>query len=1061
AHGVRVEPIGETDFALVDAESRRAELRFEDNGYVVITPEGRTIRYQLDTRGELVRVVDPDGNATRFEQDQLRRLTLVERADGSRYELAYDGRGRLAKIRMPDGVQQHYARDVAGRLVTVRRQGQRVLEIGYDALALPPTRVVDALGRETRFEYEEHASPARIVFADGSAHAFGYSDEGHLRSWQAVQPDGATSELARYETDSAGRLTDATFGDQTGLSLDYDDAARLCRLDDGATRLDLSYGALDRLVEERLAHGGDNAGASSARFDYNRCGELVGVRLSSGREMRYERDGEGRVQRIIDGDAEIALSWTSAGVIGAIAHRGGVRLSASADVCGRQTHVAVSAPSGTSLLAREYVYDGRDRLVREVVDGEIERAYRYDDHGRLAGVTSQSLQARPSGLAGRPVVERGARRARWITDEPEYDNRLFPYDHNLGVDACGNRTRLLGAEALYDARDRLISARGAQLDYNAAGNQLRCGELALSWSGASRLLEVARGRDALARYRYDPLGRRIYKETPRGQTHYDWAGLTLVGEHTVFADGKREQREYIQLPGESLPLAMRVDGELYALHPDRRGAPLLATAVDGTPVWRAELSAFGEAEIELATIAQPFRLRGHYFDDETGLCYVLARYYDPRSGRFLSPDPLRVLGGSLNYYLYADGDPVNRIDPHGTFIFTAIIVGALIGAAVGAAIGAGVEAYAQYKEHGEIKEPWEVVKEGAIGGAVGAVGGATGGAFAAGATALGATGLAVGAGIGALEGATTGVVETCVENEIRDREHNAGDYVKNAAVGAGIGAVTAGVGGFIARRFKRLRGAGKPPSHAAPLDADGVPILGKEAPLNETLVQKLPGWEQRATNEAYSNMMADATNELSDKIAKGEIKNASEAIAFMGPKTAEINGALSRGDLAGLQPGKMRTPDAPNAEMMTGMGGKYSAYKEPSLTMAGGDFIYEATDDGISLTKNAKIYGGTWMHTNPDQFPAIEAKMNEAWERALTAPTPQARLDAVAEFQWWGSHMMPYERGSAGATDAMSKALMQNAGLKPAAWKEGVAFDLEAFSRTRPDFVKAYPTFFE
>ncbi|WP_436612850.1 RHS repeat-associated core domain-containing protein [Sorangium sp. So ce1024] len=42
----------------------------------------------------------------------------------------------------------------------------------------------------------------------------------------------------------------------------------------------------------------------------------------------------------------------------------------------------------------------------------------------------------------------------------------------------------------------------------------------------------------------------------------------------------------------------------------------------------------------------------------------LLRYYDPRIGRYLSPDPLGVYGG-LNVFAYADNDPSTHVDPDG------------------------------------------------------------------------------------------------------------------------------------------------------------------------------------------------------------------------------------------------------------------------------------------------------------------------------------------------------------------------------------------------------------
>lgn len=50
--------------------------------------------------------------------------------------------------------------------------------------------------------------------------------------------------------------------------------------------------------------------------------------------------------------------------------------------------------------------------------------------------------------------------------------------------------------------------------------------------------------------------------------------------------------------------------------------------------------------------------------DPTGLYYLGARYYDPQSGKFISPDPAGH-AGSMDLYSYANGDPINQMDPDG------------------------------------------------------------------------------------------------------------------------------------------------------------------------------------------------------------------------------------------------------------------------------------------------------------------------------------------------------------------------------------------------------------
>ncbi|GIV11409.1 MAG: hypothetical protein KatS3mg020_0900 [Fimbriimonadales bacterium] len=61
-------------------------------------------------------------------------------------------------------------------------------------------------------------------------------------------------------------------------------------------------------------------------------------------------------------------------------------------------------------------------------------------------------------------------------------------------------------------------------------------------------------------------------------------------------------------------------------------------------------------------------------EDETGLVYMRARYYEPVTGRFISEDPAR---DGVNWYLYADGNPVNRTD------FTGQLVDVLLSFTIG------------------------------------------------------------------------------------------------------------------------------------------------------------------------------------------------------------------------------------------------------------------------------------------------------------------------------------------------------------------------------------------
>jgi len=81
-----------------------------------------------------------------------------------------------------------------------------------------------------------------------------------------------------------------------------------------------------------------------------------------------------------------------------------------------------------------------------------------------------------------------------------------------------------------------------------------------------------------------------------------------------------------------------------------------------------EYEAFGNSFTKQGTTPNNYLYRGEQYDSDLGLYYLRARYYNPLTGRFMSRDPEdgKIKDPrTLHKYLYADGDPVNRIDPRG------------------------------------------------------------------------------------------------------------------------------------------------------------------------------------------------------------------------------------------------------------------------------------------------------------------------------------------------------------------------------------------------------------
>ena len=64
------------------------------------------------------------------------------------------------------------------------------------------------------------------------------------------------------------------------------------------------------------------------------------------------------------------------------------------------------------------------------------------------------------------------------------------------------------------------------------------------------------------------------------------------------------------------------------------------------------------------TMTNPYGFSTKEYNSKSGLIYFGARYYDPKIGRFITPDPIRKINDP-NLYIYCSNNPTNYIDPFG------------------------------------------------------------------------------------------------------------------------------------------------------------------------------------------------------------------------------------------------------------------------------------------------------------------------------------------------------------------------------------------------------------
>jgi len=207
-----------------------------------------------------------------------------------------------------------------------------------------------------------------------------------------------------------------------------------------------------------------------------------------------------------------------------------------------------------------------------------------------------------------------------------------------------------------------------QFSYDKVGNRLTSAEPLPSPSSTeyvydfeNRLIEL-NYTGILAQYKYDPFGRRIEKNVNGDITRYVYDGPNIVTEY----DGNGNVKNaYIHNLTIDDALAVQQGTNTYYYHKDGLGSVINLTDSTGSVVNSYIYKSFGEIYSQSGAVQQPFTFTGREFDAESGLYYYRARYYDPKTGRFWTKDPIGLAGGDMNLYRYVKNNPINFMDPFG------------------------------------------------------------------------------------------------------------------------------------------------------------------------------------------------------------------------------------------------------------------------------------------------------------------------------------------------------------------------------------------------------------
>lgn len=689
---------------VVDAAGGIARTVHDRNGNVIshTEPDGATTTYAYDARGLIVESIAPDGGVTRVRHDHHGNVTEIHTPAGA-FRRAYNGFGRMVEETDQLGNVVHYGYTNRGDIAWIR-DSRGVTYYVYDGEGQLITET-DPLGRTTQLRYGSHGHLHTYEDARGCCFTFLYNLEGDL-----VEIRNESGEVYRLNRDLRGDVIEEITFDGRVLRYTYDATGRVTgyRSHSGGV-YQTEYDLCGRLVRRVLPNG------AADEYEYDQLDNIVRVK-SVETELTFERDPMGRIVREVQthGDVsyEVQTCYNATGaaverrtslghveeihrdVAGRAVKRifgGGAAMVLEHDALGRET--AATLPehgrieswfdATGSLTCRRAL---RSALEGHAPDVQMERRYQYNATGHLAalwdsvhGMTSYEHDAVGQLLA---VLPQNAQPARYRYDAAGNLFEVGPGAPRRDYGAGGRLLRMGDTEYEWNEDGRLARKRHRPPVAPADAD-----ETDYHWDDHGFLRALVKSDGTVVEFSYDTFGRRLRKTISRstgpGSTpeildaiRYVWDGDVLIHEITYTPTANDasvanvrtyafDDDDWIPIAHKDTPVNEVATGGswLYYIN-DPSGAP--DHLVDGAGCVRAELSRapWGALRTDVpAAAGAAVGFLGQFLDEETGLAYNRYRYYDPEVGRYISADPVGLLGGG-NLFAYPT-DPTTWVDPLG------------------------------------------------------------------------------------------------------------------------------------------------------------------------------------------------------------------------------------------------------------------------------------------------------------------------------------------------------------------------------------------------------------
>ena len=320
---------------------------------------------------------------------------------------------------------------------------------------------------------------------------------------------------------------------------------------------------------------------------------------------------------------------------------------------------------GTLLTSWDYDTNTNDRRLKKIVNSGATRSYQYTTTPRASSVKSRRLRL----LA---ALLRHRRGTTPTTMQTVFSRGHLPVELNYhyNYDPVDNLTVMQGPAGTksgsYNSVNQLTGFGGQAVAYDPNGNITDDGTRTYKWDAEDRLIKVSyKAQPARSTmFRYDGVGRRIAIISNDGasstEIRYLWCGQSLCQSRN--ANDIVIRRYYSE--GEAISAA----GTLLYYSRDHLGSVRDVVAVqNGSRVAAFDYDPYGNPSQTSGRVFTDLRYAGMFYEQNSGLYLTNHRAYDPRTGRWLSRDPIYENGG-LNVYGYVRSNPVNWIDVVGLAI---------------------------------------------------------------------------------------------------------------------------------------------------------------------------------------------------------------------------------------------------------------------------------------------------------------------------------------------------------------------------------------------------------